>query len=146
MSNENLIYKRQSDTLKNLLSYAQLSINKETSALLGVSLRTLQRYAANDDAPEPIRKHLLSIIGGFPQTGKWNGFHITNDYLITPYNQYISVKDLLTLHDFMIMANAREGEIKELKARISELEQTNAGQMLELGKQLVEMAQMRIAS
>ncbi|CAN0410015.1 unnamed protein product, partial [Ectocarpus sp. 13 AM-2016] len=61
------------------------------SEFLGVSGRTARRWLFEGVAAHPCAVALLfNLFMGFPQHGKWQGWQLTKDYLISPSSETIS--------------------------------------------------------
>lgn len=61
------------------------------SEFMGINGRTARRWLNDEAAPHPAAIALLfNLYMGFPQQGRWQGWQLTNDYLISPSSETIS--------------------------------------------------------
>lgn len=76
------------------ITHGGMSDSQEINVLVelfGVAGRTVRRWLNEEVKPHPCAVALLNnLYMGFPQQGRWQGWQITPDYLISPSSETIS--------------------------------------------------------
>lgn len=76
------------------LTHGGMSDAQEIATLsdfFGVAGRTVRRWLNDEVIPHPCAVGLLNnLYMGFPQHGRWQGWQLTHDYLVTPSSETIS--------------------------------------------------------
>lgn len=76
------------------LTHGGMSDAQEIATLsdfFGVAGRTVRRWLNDETPPHPCAVMLLNnLYMGFPQHGRWQGWQLTDDYLVTPSSETIT--------------------------------------------------------
>ena len=110
---------------------------------LMVSERTARRWLANDAEPHQCAVALLfNLYMGFPQTGRWAGWSITDDYLVTRTGETITPDMIGKLWLWRNERRTMQGRIlaleKEIKTLLSERDTDNLNKIFEAKRLLDE--------
>ena len=96
---------------------------EKLSLMFGVSVRTVRRWMNGEDKAHPCAVALLkNLFMGFPQQGRWRGWYMADDYLVSPSGETLSPDMIGRL---WLWRNERELQL----SRIRELTRENQSLM-----------------
>lgn len=101
------------------------------AAFLGINARTVRRWLDGNSEPHPCAVRLLFIkYMGFPQEGKWRGWKLEPDKLISPSGEELTPDMIGRLWLWRNDKSMLQAKVRRLEREVSDLKKGNSAETL----------------